>query len=146
MKSAGTTATNITSRPLRRRDPQEEEDRSDALFSMYLNRSISKDREMVDIWKGDADNILVFVGLQTTSHTSAYNVEFVDWCILCYGRGITHIIRPEYSAELAGHLSFLSRANPSATFYPTDWVTAFHPVELVQPHRAIHSAYVRRLG
>ena len=55
---------------------------------MYLDRTVLDDINMVESWKGDADKILIVVGLQTTSYTSAYNVEFVDWCILCYGRGL----------------------------------------------------------
>src|SRR6266705_6375866 len=54
-------------------DPQEDfnpSDGSEALFSMYLDRVIEEDRRMVESWKGDADGMLVFVGLQTTSHTS----------------------------------------------------------------------------
>jgi hypothetical protein len=41
---------------------------------MYLDRVIEEDRRMVESWKGDADGMLVFVGLQTTSHASAYNL------------------------------------------------------------------------
>jgi hypothetical protein len=44
-------------------------DGSEALFSMYLDRAIEEDKKMVEGWKGDADGILVFVGLQTTSRT-----------------------------------------------------------------------------
>ena len=101
---------------------------------MYLDRTITKDREMVESWKGDADKVLVFVSLHCISHTSTYNLEFVDWCVLCYGCGIARIVRPEYRAEPAGHLSVLSSTYLSATFYPTEWLPTFHPVELVQPH------------
>ena len=55
---------------------------------MYLDRAIEEDRRMVESWKGDADGMLVFVGLHTTSHTSAYNLEIVDWSLLCRGRSI----------------------------------------------------------
>ena len=121
-------------------------DGSGALFSMYLDRAIAEDKEMVESWKGDADRTLVFVSLPTTSHTSAYNLEIVDWCFLCYGRGFACNDCPEYSAESAVHLSLLSRTYLSATFYSTEWVPGSHPVELVQPHRAIHSTQVGRLG
>ena len=40
---------------------------------MYLDRVIEDDRRMVESWKGDADGMLVFVGLQNTFHTSAPN-------------------------------------------------------------------------
>ena len=41
---------------------------------MYLDRTILDDREMVEGWKGDADKILIFVGLHATSDTFAYNL------------------------------------------------------------------------
>ena len=34
---------------------------------MYLDRAIEEDTNMVESWKGDADGMLVFVRLQTTS-------------------------------------------------------------------------------
>ena len=101
---------------------------------------------MVESWKGDADGMLVFVRLQTTSHTSAYNIETVDRSILCRGCSITRIVRPEYSAEFAGHLILLSRAYLSATFYPTKWIPGSHPVELVRPYPTFHTTYVGRFG
>jgi hypothetical protein len=121
-------------------------DGSGALFSMYLDRAIEEDTNMVESWKGDADGMLVFVRLQTTSHTSAHNLETVDWSILCRGCSITRIVRPEYSAELAGHVIFLSRAYLSATFYPTKWIPGSHPVELVRPYPTFHTTYVGHLG
>jgi hypothetical protein len=92
---------------------------SEALFSMYLDRANAEDKEMVESWKGDAEGMLLFVSLQITSHTSAYDLEIIDWSILCCSRGIARIVCPEYSAGLAGHRSLLSRPNPSGTFYPT---------------------------
>ncbi|KAF8484587.1 hypothetical protein DFH94DRAFT_623933, partial [Russula ochroleuca] len=38
-------------------------DGSGALFSMYLDRAIAEDKEMVESWKADADKILVFTGV-----------------------------------------------------------------------------------
>ena len=113
---------------------------------MYLDRVIEDDRRMVESWKGDADGMLVFVGLQNTFHTSASNLEIVDWSLLCRGRSIACSIYLGYSAELAGHLSFLSRTYLSAIFHPTEWVPTFHPLEVVRPHRAILSASVGCLG
>jgi hypothetical protein len=101
---------------------------------MYLDRVIEDDRRMVESWKGDADGMFVFVGLQTASHTSAYNLEILDWSLLCRGRSIASSVYPGYSAELAGHLSLLSLTNLSAVLYPIEWVPTFHPLELVQPH------------
>ena len=113
---------------------------------MYLDRAIEEDTNMVESWKGDADGMLVFVRLQTTSHTSSYNLETVDRSILCRGCSITRIVRPEYSAELAGCFIFLSRAYLSATFYPTKWIPTSHPVELVRPYPTVYTTYVGRLG
>jgi hypothetical protein len=109
---------------------------------MYLDRVIEEDRRMVESWKGDAEGMLTFVGLQTTSHTSAYNLEIVDWSLLCRGRSIASSVYPGYSAELAGHLSLLSRTYLSAIFYPAEWVPTFHSFELVRPHPAFFSAYI----
>ena len=105
-------------------------DGSGSLFSMYLDRTILDDREMVEGWKGDADKILIFVGLHATSYTFTYNVEFVDWCILCHSRGIARSVGPKYAAEFAGHLSLLSRTYLSAI----ERLPTSHPVELAQPH------------
>jgi hypothetical protein len=113
---------------------------------MYLDRVIKNDRRLVASWKGDADGILTFVGVQTTSHTSAYNLEIVDWSLLCCGRGITFIIRPNYSAQPAGHLIVLSRTYLSAIVYSAGWISTSHPFKLGRPSQAIRSAYIRRLG
>lgn len=121
-------------------------DGSGALFSMYLDKAVVEDREMVESWKGDADKILFFVSLQTISHTSAYNLEIVDWCVLCYGCGTARSVRPKCRAEPTGCLSFLPCAYLSGTFYPAKWVPTSHPVEPVQPHRAIRPTYFGRLG
>ena len=100
---------------------------------MYLDRVIEEDRKMVESWKGDAEGMLTFVGLHTTSHTSTYNLEIVDWSLLCRGRSIACGVYPGYPAELAGHLSFLSRTYLSAIFYPAEWVQTFHSFKLVRP-------------
>jgi hypothetical protein len=42
---------------------------------MYLERAIEEDKKMVGKWERDAEGMPVFVGLPTTSHTSAYNLE-----------------------------------------------------------------------
>jgi hypothetical protein len=101
---------------------------------------------MVESWKEDTGGMLTFVGLQTTSHTSAYNLEILDWSLLCRGRNIACSVCPGYSAELAGRLSFLSRTYLSAIFYPVEWVPTFHSFNLVRPHRALFSASIERLG
>jgi hypothetical protein len=101
---------------------------------------------MVENWKGDADGLLTFVGLQTTSNTSVYNLEIVEWSLLCLGRSIACNVYPGYSAELAGHLSFLSRTYLSTIFYPAEWVPTFHSFKLVRPHQAFFTAYIECLG
>jgi hypothetical protein len=115
---------------------------------MYLDRVIEDDRRMVESWKRDADGILAFVSVQTTSHTSAsaYDLKIVDWSLLCCDRDITLIDRPDYSAQSTGHLIILPRAYLSAIIYPTEWISTPHPVKLGRPSRAIRSAYIRRLG
>ena len=113
---------------------------------MYLDRVIEEDRRMVESWKGDADGMLTFVGLQTTSYTSAYNLQILDWSLLCRGRSIACGVYPGYSAELAGHLSFLSRTYLSAVFYPAEWVPAFHSFHLDRPHPTFFSAYIECVG
>ena len=49
-------------------------DGSGAVFTMYLNLAEKEDIKMAERWKGDADGILVFVGLHFTSHKLALNV------------------------------------------------------------------------
>ena len=41
---------------------------------MYLNRASDEDGEMVGSWKEEANGVLTFVRLQTTSHSSSYNL------------------------------------------------------------------------
>ena len=113
---------------------------------MYLDRAIAEDKRMVESWKGDADGMLIFVGLSTTSNTSAYNLENTDWSILCCSCGIARSVRPEYSAKPAGYLSVLSRTYLSARFYPTKRVPSSHPVELVRSHPTVLTTYIERLG
>jgi hypothetical protein len=113
---------------------------------MYLDRVIEEDRRMVESWKGDAERLLTSVGLQTTSHTSAYNLEIVDWSLLCRGRSVACSDYPGYSAEPAGHFSFLSCTYLSAIFYPAEWVPTFHSFKLARPDQAVFSAYIGCLG
>src|SRR6267154_1816950 len=119
---------------------------SEALFSMYLNRVVDNDRGMVESWRADVGAMLTFVGLQTTPHTSAYNLEIVGWSLLCRGRSIACSVYPGSSAELAGHLSLLSRTYLSAIFHTAEWVPTFHPVTLVRPRPALFPAYIGYLG
>ena len=121
-------------------------DGSDALFSMYINKVIEEDRRMVESWKGDADGMLTFVSVQTTSHNSAYNLEIVGWSLLCCGRGFTLIILPDYSAQLAGHIIVLSRTTLSTFINPAEWIPTSHPVNLVGPSQAIRPTYIGCLG
>ena len=79
-------------------------------------------------------------------YTSAYNLEIVDWSLLCCGRCITCIISPDYSAQSTGHLIVLSRTSLSAFIYPTEWISTSHPLKLERSYRAIRSTYIRRLG
>ena len=121
-------------------------DGTEDLFSMYLDRVIEEDRRMVEGWKGDAEGMLTFVGLQITSHAAAYNLEITGWSLLCRGRSIACSDCPGYSAEPARHLSFLSRTYLSAIFYPAEWVPTFHSFKLIRPNRAVFSAYIECLG
>jgi hypothetical protein len=74
---------------------------------MYLDRVIEEDNKMVESWKGDADGMLVFVGFQnTTSGTSASNVEILDRSLLCRDRNFAISVHLGYSAEPAKHVSF----------------------------------------
>ena len=115
---------------------------------MYLDKVIEEDRRMVESWKGDADGMLVFVGIQTTPHTSAYNLEIVGWSLLCRGRSIACSDYPGYPAEPAGHLSsgLLSRTYLSAIFHTAEWVPTFHSFNLVRSHQALFSAFTECLG
>jgi len=109
---------------------------SEALFSMCLYRVIEEDRRMVESWKGAAEGILTFVGLQTTSHTSAYNLEIVDWPLLCRGRSIA-CVHPGYSAELTGHVSLSDPTEPFSPPTSSVWVDGLWVSSLVcSPHIA----------
>ena len=59
---------------------------------------------------------------------------------------MTRIIRPNYSAQPAGHLIVLSCTSLSAIVYPTERVSTCHPFNLDRSCRAICSAYISRLG
>ena len=99
-------------------------DGSGALFTMYLDLAKEEDITMAESWKGDADGMLVFVGLRPASHTFPYNIENSDRSLLCCPRSVAHGDRPRYSAEPARHLSILSRNDFSATC-PVEW---HHPI------------------
>jgi len=94
---------------------------------MYLDLAEKEDRKMAESWKGDANGMLVFVGLRPTSHTFAYHIENADWSVLCCHRSVACGDHPKYSAELARHLSILSCNYFSATC-PVEWHPNFHPV------------------
>ena len=113
---------------------------------MYLDKAIEEDRRMVEGWKGDAEGMLTFVGLQITSHTSAHNLGIVDGSLLCRSRSIACSVYPGYSAEPAGHLSFLSRTYLSAILYPAEWLPTFHSYNLVRPYSAFFPALIECLG
>src|SRR6267154_5863880 len=113
---------------------------------MYLDRVIEEDKRMVKSWRTDIEAMLTFVSLQTTCHTSAYKLEIVDLSLLCRGRSIACSVYPGYSAQPAGHLSFLSRTYLSAIFHTAEWVPTFHSFNLVRSHQALFSAFTECLG
>lgn len=113
---------------------------------MYLDRSIEDDNVLVENWKRNTDGVLIFVSNQVTIHTSAYILEFVDGSVLCRCRSIPRSFCIECSAESTRHLIILPRSCLSTTLHPTKWIPTFYPVELGQPHRAIRSTNIGRLG
>jgi Family of unknown function (DUF6535) len=120
-------------------------DGSGAIFSMYLERAEEEDRKMVESWKGDADGMLVFVRFCPIFRTFAYNAGIVDWFIFrCCCRTARNIC-PGHSAELAGHLSFLSRTYLSAAL-GIERNTSHYPLVPVRSHPAIFSTYIISLG
>src|SRR6267154_6744269 len=72
--------------------------------------------------------------------------KILDWSLLCRGRSIACSVYPGYSAEPAGHLSFLSRTYLSAIFHTAEWVPTFHSFNLVRSHQALFSAFTECLG
>ena len=85
---------------------------------MYLDRVIEEDNKMMESWKGDVDGILVFVGFQTTtSGTCAFNVEILDWSLLCSDRNFVSSVDLGYSADPAKHVSFCSRVIRRVCFF-----------------------------
>ena len=93
---------------------------------MYLDMAKEEDETMAESWKGDADGMLVFVGLRPASHTLSYNMENSDRSVLCFRRSVARGDRPRYSTEPARHPSILSRNDFSATC-PVEWL---HPILL----------------
>ena len=80
---------------------------------MYIDRVIEEDNKMVESWKGDADGMLVFVSFQiTTSGTSAFDLQIIDWSLLCRDRDFVICVSPGYSAPVG----LLSRIYLPATF------------------------------
>jgi hypothetical protein len=106
---------------------------------MYLNRAKEVDKNMAQSWKGDADGMLVFVSPHSIHHAFAYNLENVDWFILCCRCGIARGHHPGYSAKLTGHIGLLSRKHLSAT----KWDPGSH---LAQSLSVIHPSYFGPLG
>ena len=119
-------------------------DGSGLLFSMYLERAEEEDVKRAESWKGDADGMLVFVGRRLHLQCR-YDIENVDWFVLCCRCGIARSDRPGYSAKLARHFCLLSRKHTSATC-PVEWYPNSHPIHLAQSCCAIHAAYFSRLG
>ena len=113
---------------------------------MYLEKVNEEDSKMVESWKDHADGMLNSVSFQVMFHIFAYNLEIVDWSFLCRGCSIACSVDPGYSAELAGHLSFLSRTYLSAIFYPAGWVPTFHSFDLVRPEQTLFSPQIEYLG
>lgn len=56
----------------------EEIDGSEALFAMYMERAWKEDKETAELWKADADSILVFSGLFSATVATAIGLTFPD--------------------------------------------------------------------
>jgi hypothetical protein len=75
---------------------------------MYIDRVIKEDSKMVESWKGVADGMLVFVSFQTstTSRTSPFNLQIIDWSLLCCDRDFAISVFLRHSAP-AKHVRFI---------------------------------------
>jgi hypothetical protein len=102
-------------------------DKSEALFSMYLDRSDEDDRKTTERWKGECDAILIFV-----SHSYlAFEYNFVltpciDWSVLGRSCSSSCHFRSRPSAEFSGHFSVLSQKHLSCT-RQFHYLPAHHP-------------------
>ena len=83
---------------------------------MYLDRAEEDDKKAAEMWKGDADGILVFVCCPRTRryclaivHTLIIILFITDRFVLSHGRGLSCRDLPDPSTQLAGHLHVLSR-------------------------------------
>ena len=84
-------------------------DKSEALFSMYLDRSDEDDRKTTERWKGECDAILIFVSMYPCFRVPLSQHCCIDWSF--FGRTCcsSFHLRPGPPAESTGHLGVLSR-------------------------------------
>ena len=76
------------------------------MFSMYLGMAEEEDKKMAENWKADADGILIFVRLCSSSmlHTDSLAI---DWFILRCCRFLDLGVDSGHTTEPTGHLQLL---------------------------------------
>jgi hypothetical protein len=102
-------------------------DGSEAMFSMYLERSDEDDTKTAERWKAESDAILIFVSnslpLSPWLHVNIV-VNGIDWSFLGRSRDSSYSFYPGPSAEFSGHHCILYREYLPYTrqyhYFPTD--------------------------
>jgi hypothetical protein len=93
-------------------------DKSDALFSLYLERADDDDNKVTERWKKECDAILIFVGTLTDSHSNTATtliLNRVDRSFLGSPRSASCCFCLGPSAESTGYLSNLRHKHLSNT-------------------------------
>ena len=70
---------------------------------MYFQMATEEDKKMVEIWKADADGILIFVRLSSDPVFHADSMV-IDWSILRCCRNVDLGFYTGYPTESSGHL------------------------------------------
>src|SRR5712671_920103 len=106
-------------------------DKSEGLFSMYLDRSDEDDRKVTENWKGETDAMLIFVSPSFVITFAIeplifLNAHTIDWSFLSCSRRSSFSFNTRPSTKFAGHLSLLPRKYlPSPRQY--NQPSAHHP-------------------
>jgi hypothetical protein len=91
-------------------------DGSGALFSMYSRMGEKEDDKIAELWRKDADGILIFVSPRVVCTRQVRQLDIIDWIIL-HGRcNLPYGILPGPQTNPATFIRILSREDLSPSW------------------------------
>ena len=121
--------------------PEKPVDKSDALFSMYLDRSDEDDKKTTEKWKGETDAILIFVSRSYQPSPSSATFVLTLVYRLVFSRPLLRLFLPFPSRAFSRiHRTPQCSISEISFIY---WPVTLPPIRRSLPH-LIHLNFLRR--